>query len=83
MFTILWKPLAVDRLAEIWLRNPALRDRLTELVEQIDSTLGRNPLEQGESRSGATRVLIVDFLVLFFDVIRADSRVEILTVAEW
>jgi plasmid stabilization system protein ParE len=80
MYTVVWKPLADQQAGRIWLDHPSLRDRFTELVREIVERFQRDPQSCGESRSGKTRVLIEEFLVLYFDVVEDDSRVDVLAI---
>lgn len=80
MYSVIWKPLAEQQLARIWIDNPPIRERLMELVREAVEQLKQNPATAGEGRAGVTRVLIVEYLVLFFDVIADDSRVEVMAV---
>ncbi len=80
MYQIIWKPQAEEQLAAIWIEHPFLRDYVTKQAHLIDIRLKGNPLLEGESRAGATRVAIFGNLVVFFDVIQDDLRVEILAI---
>jgi len=80
-YTVTWKPSARDALAEIWLRS-AERSSVAGAANSIDVLLRFNPAEQGESREGNSRVLIIRPLAVAFDVHEPDRRVDILAVRE-
>ncbi|MBL8866455.1 MAG: type II toxin-antitoxin system RelE/ParE family toxin [Planctomycetia bacterium] len=80
MYKVVWKPLADEQAGRIWLDHPSLRDRFTELIREIVERFKRDPLACGESRSGDTRILIEEFLVLFYDIVEGDSRVDVLAI---
>ena len=58
IFTVLWRPLAENQLAQLWIVAPD-RDIVSAAADEIDARLRRDPHEQGESREGNARVLIV------------------------
>ncbi len=62
-YTVTWKPSAKQRLADIWMTAPDRR-AVTEAANAIDKSLRVDPRDQGESRSGTVRILIVVPLVL-------------------
>jgi len=76
-YTVIRKPAAEAELAEMWL-NAANRDVVAAAANEIDRLLGTNPAEQGESRSGATRVTFVYPVGVFFDVQEEDRIVSVL-----
>jgi hypothetical protein len=63
IYTVIWKPLAEDKLASIWI---AAQDRqaIRKAADEIDRLLRIDPESRGESRSGLERVLIVEPLVV-------------------
>jgi hypothetical protein len=78
-FTAVYKPSAEAMLAH--LRNTASdRDAVTRAANHIDALLRRDPLAQGESRSGNVRVLFIPPLGVHFKVRAQDRIVEVLKV---
>jgi len=57
-YTVTWTPDAEQELAAIWLQA-ANRAAVTRAAHEIDQRLGRDPLSEGESRSGIRRILFV------------------------
>jgi len=69
MFTVRWTRAALDRLAEIWLRVPSgQRHALTTATHVLDGRLAGDPQNEGESRPGGRRVLLVPPLGVAFKV---------------
>ena len=77
--TVTWKPSVKQRLADIWITAPD-RPAVTEAANAIDKSLRVDPLDQGESRSGSVRILIVLPLAVVYDVREDDRLVEVLSV---
>ncbi len=80
-FTPDWSPIEQE-LAQIWLNAPD-RQAVTEAAYEIDRLLTRDPLNAGESREGNTRILIVEPLAVYYDVILDDHRVLIWQIWRW
>jgi len=78
-YTVTWKQSAADQLAEIWVsaRN---RHAVATAADRLDAALRVDPLVHGESRGGATRVVIVPPLAVVYEVLEADRLVEVLSV---
>jgi hypothetical protein len=51
-FTVIWRPTAERRLAQIWIDGPDRR-AVSAAANAIDAGLKRDPLTQGESRFGS------------------------------
>ena len=80
-FTVIWTPNAERRLAELWMCQPSLKREITAAANEVDARLRLNPLGQGESRVGALRIMLVEPLIIDFEVVLDDQRVEVLNVA--
>lgn len=78
-FTVIWRPTALKRLAETWNSGPD-RSAISAAANAIDSALKQDPLSQGESRFGNTRILIHDPLAVYFDVSVDDCLVTVWAV---
>ena len=78
-YTVIWKPSARQRLADVWIVADDRR-AVASAADAIDRVLRDDPLEQGESRGGSARILIVLPLAVVYDVREDDRLVEILTV---
>jgi hypothetical protein len=78
-YTVLWRPVAEQRLAEIWIAA-ADRDAVARAADSIDALLARDPLTRGESRGGNSWVLLVDPLGVYFNVEVDDRRVWVFDV---
>jgi hypothetical protein len=71
-----------DDLAAIWL-NAADRQAVTDAANEIEGLLKYNRLTVGEAREGNTRILIVQPLAVYFDVIIDDCRVVLWQLWRW
>jgi hypothetical protein len=78
-WTVAYRPSAKDELAELWLATPD-RHALTLAADEVDRLLRIDPLNCGESRDGAMRLLIMPPLAVFFDVSSDDRMVIIWNV---
>lgn len=78
-YTVAWKPSAEQELAQAWL-DATDRAAITAAANQIDMLLQVEPQEQGESRSGATRILFVPPLAAHFEVDEPQQYVDVLRV---
>ena len=80
-FTVVWTPNAERRLADLWLSRPQLQCEITAAANEVDTRLRLNPLGQGESRAGSLRIMLIGPLIVDFEVVLDDQRVEVLNVA--
>jgi len=78
-YTVIWKPAADQELARLW-TEATNRDAVSLAAAEIDRLLGSNPADQGESRSGAMRVLFVEPVGVFFHVAELDRIVSVVRV---
>jgi len=78
-YTLIWKPAAERRLAQIWMEGKD-RNAITVAADAIDRALRYQPLTLGESRNGQIRILVEEPLVVVYEVREADRLVEILDV---
>jgi len=77
--TVVWKPAAEQELASIW-NESADRADVTVAANTIDRLLRTSPQDQGESRSGITRIMFVHPLGVIYDVQQEDRLVSVLRV---
>ncbi len=66
-YTVTWKSSVKMRLADIWMTAPD-RKAVTTAADAIDGLLRGSPLDQGESRSGTVRILVVLPLAVVYEV---------------
>jgi hypothetical protein len=78
-YTVTWKPSVKGRLADIWMTAPD-RAAVTAAANSADSLLRVDPLGQGESRGGITRVPVVLPLAVVYEVHEDDRQVQVLSV---
>lgn len=78
-FTVFWKPTAEGQLASLWNESHD-RSAIARAADEVDALLAVDPQSRGESRSGASRVLIVTPLVVAFEVREPDRAVDVLGV---
>src|SRR2546423_960136 len=81
-YTVIWKPPAEERLAEIWL-DSADRNAVTAASDAIDIALREDPVRAGESRPDGARILIYPPLAVYFDAIEEDRTVFVWWVFRW
>lgn len=83
-YTVVWKPEAERRLAELWMEadDP---EQLSDAANLIERELRVNPGAVGEQRIGSIRVVFVAPLGVFFRVSSEDRQVLVLSVwsSEW
>ena len=75
-FTVVWKPTAENKLAEIW-AEASDRQEVTEAADSMDLLLGTSPKEVGESRGENTRIITVPPLSAYYDVFEDDCLVSV------
>jgi mRNA-degrading endonuclease RelE of RelBE toxin-antitoxin system len=78
-YTVTYKPSAENELAELWLNAPD-RQTVADAANRIDSLLGANPHNQGESREQQTRILFERPLAVQFEIHDANRVVEVLKI---
>jgi hypothetical protein len=78
-YEVRWKRTARDELAAAWLAA-ADRGAVTAAAHQVDLMLQRNPESCGESRAGSRRIVVVQPLVVVFEVNDQKRRVTVLSV---
>jgi hypothetical protein len=75
-FTVLWRPVAEQRLAAIW-ASASDRNAVTRAAHAIDEALGTDPEQVGESRADDVRILFEEPLgALFTETRRGSPRLE-------
>ena len=82
-FSVSWNPAAEQDLADLWLNHPPLQREISDAANQIDSRLRAAPENEGESRVGRVRLLVVDPLLVEFNVLAEDLRVSVVAVSLW
>ena len=79
-YVVVWGPLAVNMLAEIWL-NASDRRAVTEATAILEKQLGYEPLRLGESRESSVHSWVfLPPVGIDFEVIEDDKRVIVQTV---
>jgi hypothetical protein len=78
-YTVLWMPIAEQRLAAIW-TDVTDRNDVTRAVHEIDRILRFRPEAAGESRLEDVRILLEKPLGILFTVSPPDRSVSVLTV---
>jgi hypothetical protein len=72
-------PSAENDLAALWTSAPD-RNAVAAAADAIDAALQQDPLSQGESRSGITRMMFQPPLAVCFDVYASERRVLVWAV---
>jgi hypothetical protein len=78
-YDVAWRPVAEQQLARIC-NAAADRSDVTRASHEIDQDLARDPRSVGESRTGATRILVKEPLVALYEIVEDDRRVWVLKV---
>jgi plasmid stabilization system protein ParE len=78
-FTVIWRPSAERKLAEIW-TDADDRQAIAHAADAIDALLRTEPTEVGESRVTNTRILTVSPLSVYYDVHEDDRLVAVWAV---
>jgi plasmid stabilization system protein ParE len=78
-FTVIWRPSAEQKLAEIWTEADD-RQAVTDAADAIDVFLRTGPIEVGESRVANIRILTVSPLSVYYDVHEDDRLVAVWAV---
>lgn len=79
-FTVIWLHRVLARLAANYLaaRRQGQGAAITRAMARIDQLLEHDPSQQGESRTGSTRVLVERPLTVNFE-IHEDERIVVIT----
>ena len=78
-FTVVWRPVAEARLAEIW-EQSANRRSVSDAANQLERQLQQRGGTVGESRTANTRVVFESPSGLLFEVHAEDQLVTVLSV---
>ena len=78
-YRVVWLRRAAAQLMALWLRA-ANKEAVAGYAEQIDRILGRNPLDQGESRLGTVRLWFHRPISVLFRVDESAMRVTVMAI---
>ena len=78
-YLVVWRPAAEEQLADIW-TSAADQSNVTRAADRIDALLTYTPSTVGESRTPGERVLFEPPLVVTFEIIEDDKRVNVLHI---
>lgn len=78
-YTVVWRPTAERKLADIWLAAQD-REAVRAAADAMESLLKSTPADVGEARDGKTRILTVSPLAIYFDVLDDDCLVAVWAV---
>ncbi len=78
-YTVVGRPRQKQRLAELWM-EAADRAVVTSAADDIDRRLRQAPYQEGESREGSFRLLIVEPLAAKYRVFEGDRIVAIVRI---
>jgi hypothetical protein len=84
-YTVVWSPSAANRLAELWLENPAIRGEIRSVVDAIEKDLTHEPLQLGEPQhtEPPTRLIVRPPVSLVYAVAEDDRLVQVTRVKFW
>jgi mRNA-degrading endonuclease RelE of RelBE toxin-antitoxin system len=77
-YTVIWRQLALDTLADLWFSSNR-RESITQSVDEIDRLLRHDPEQCGEEYYG-DRIVVVNLLEVIFQVQEDDRIVEVITI---
>ena len=78
-YTVGWTGAALRELASEWIQAED-RAAVSAASNEIDRWLAEGPRDQGESRSGMVRIMLVRPLAVEFEIIEDDCKVRVLAV---
>ena len=78
-YTVYWRQVAENKLADMWVNDPD-RAEIAGAADAIDELLQIDPLNQGESRDGNTRIFFYPPLVVLYLVDSENHWVYVLTI---
>jgi len=79
-YTVIWVPVAENRLADTWLAAPD-RAAVTRAAHLIDQDLAHNPYARGFPRNASVNRTAVEYpLGVEYEIIEDDKTVRVLTV---
>lgn len=82
-FSVSWNSAAETDLADLWLDHPQLQREIADAANRIDSLLRVAPENAGESRVDTVRILVIDPLLVEFNVSADDLRVNVVAISLW
>jgi hypothetical protein len=82
-YTVVWSRSAKSRLAELWLDNPAIRQEITEVADQIDRALAHVPATIGIPVSPRSRLVVLPPLSVLYWISENDKQVRVIHVSFW
>ena len=81
MFQVVWLQVALDELMTLWMQADAtLRQAITAASHAVDQRLASDPLNEGESRPGGSRITFVPPLAVRFQIEADGQTVTVLHV---
>ena len=82
MFTVVWSEAALETLATIYVTlDLRQQDRVAAAVAALNARLANAPFDEGESRSGPSRITFIDRLAVTFWVNEPGRSVRVTAVA--
>jgi hypothetical protein len=83
MFTVIWKIPVLDELANYYaLLNRGGQDELAKRIDALNRRLSNDPLAEGVSRSGRTRLTFVDSLAISFQIDSNEGVVRVVKLTQ-
>lgn len=73
-YEVIWRPSAEAALANLWLNAPD-QPAVTAAADRIDVLLAKDPLDQGESRTGNDRRMFEPPPGILFEVRQSQKKV--------
>ena len=82
-YTVVWSRAALQRLAELWVDNPAVRQDITKASDEIEAELAKRPLAIGESISPLARLVVRPPIAVLYRVVDDDRQVRVIHLKFW
>jgi hypothetical protein len=81
MYEVRWLEVALNELAALWLAaSSAERQAITAATHALEARLAHDPEQEGESRSGTSRITFAPPLAVWFRIDAAEQAVTIFHV---
>ncbi len=79
-YSVVWKPNAEAEIIQLYVENKDHRKLLNQAINWFETNVAQRPKDFGESRGGTTRIVVIESVVLVYEIIEDDHRIDVLTV---
>ena len=83
-YTVIWKTSVLDHLADLYVGSSLPeRERMAQGVESLNVRLAADPLNEGESRGGALRIVFLPLMTATFSVDEPNHTVRVINLTRY